>query len=61
LYEKLIDARGEDPLQALCLAISLALELLDAFRQSGGTLTYETGEAFPLEAYAFGLAQRDSD
>jgi hypothetical protein len=59
LYETLLDARGEDSLQALCLAISLALDLLDDIRRKGGRLLWDEDE-FQLEAYAFGAAVRPS-
>jgi hypothetical protein len=55
LYKVLHDAHGEGSLQALCLAISLAQDLLQAFRENGGKLTFETGDEFPLEAYSFGV------
>ncbi len=55
LYKRLHDAHGGDSFQSLCLAISLAQDLLQGFREKGGLLTYETGETFPLEAYSFGV------
>ena len=58
LYDRLADMRGEDALQALCLALRLAFELLDDFRQKGGKLTYETGEDVPIEAYGFCIVRR---
>jgi hypothetical protein len=61
LYERLHDAHGGDSFQSLCLAISLAQDLLQAFREKGGALTYETGELFPLEAYSFGVAKRQDE
>ncbi|NEO83388.1 MAG: hypothetical protein F6J87_03885 [Spirulina sp. SIO3F2] len=47
---KLPDARGEDSFQALCLAISLALRLLESFQAQGGRLLFagETDEEYEL-------------
>jgi hypothetical protein len=58
LFEKLHDAHGGDSFQALCLAAALAQDLLHGFIEKGGLLSYDTGEAFPLESYAFGIARR---
>ncbi|MBX3485152.1 hypothetical protein [Phenylobacterium sp.] len=58
LYESLADARGGDSLQALCLALSLAFDLLQDVRDRGGRLSFEGGSEFPLEAYAFGVARK---
>lgn len=58
LFRNLHDAHGGDSFQALCLAVALAQDLLRDFQQNGGALSYETGERFPLEAYAFGSARR---
>jgi len=55
LYDRLRDMRGEDSFQALCMAVSLAQDLLQDFRGKGGRLLMGT-EDFPLEAYAFGAA-----
>jgi hypothetical protein len=55
LYERLAEARGVDSFQSLCMAISLAQDLLRSFRDNGGKLLVES-EDFPLEAYAFGAA-----
>jgi hypothetical protein len=57
LYARLADPSGVDSFQALCMAISLAQDLLQAFRLKGGRLLMET-EDFPLEAYAFGWISR---
>ncbi len=54
LYDDLTGARGGDPFQALCLALSLILNLLSGFKDKGGTLLIEDGQEFPLEAYSFG-------
>lgn len=57
LYEQLADAAGGDALQALCMAASLILDLLEGFGEAGGTLSYEgSGDQVPLDAYAFGPA-----
>jgi hypothetical protein len=45
---------GESSLQALCLALRLALHLLASFVERGGRLTYPDGEPFDLEGYAIG-------
>jgi hypothetical protein len=38
LYKRLHDAHGGDSLQSLCLAIALAQDLLQGFREKGGSL-----------------------
>jgi hypothetical protein len=58
LFKNLSDAHGGDSFQALCLAMSLAQDLLHGFRENGGALSYETGESFLLEAYSFGIGKR---
>lgn len=58
LYKRLYDAHGEDSFQSLCLAIALAQDLLQDFREKGGLLTYKNGEQFPLESYSFGFSKR---
>ena len=40
LYPKLPDVRGEDSLQALCLALSLTRQLLTYFKEDGGRILY---------------------
>ena len=50
LHSELRDIHGGSSLQALCLALSLAKSLLEGFLQSGGQLTYETGENFAIDA-----------
>jgi hypothetical protein len=57
LYSRLLDQHGVDSFQALCLAIRLAANLLQAFREKGGKLLDGT-EDFPLEAYVFPRANR---
>jgi hypothetical protein len=58
LYKRLRDAHGGDSFQSLCLAIALAQDLLQGFREKGGSLTYDNGEEFPLESYSFGISKR---
>ena len=58
LYKKLHDAHAGDPFQALCLASSLALDLLHGVKEKGGSVLLAPGEPFPFEAYAFGSAVR---
>ncbi|WP_353099109.1 hypothetical protein [Stenotrophomonas lactitubi] len=58
LCKSLQDAHGGSSFQALCLASSLALDLLHGFKQKGGTLFYSAGEDVPLESFAFGVATR---
>lgn len=53
LYSSLHDVHGDDSLQALCLAIGLALKLLNGFRVDGGRLEFDGGDEFPLESYSF--------
>jgi hypothetical protein len=57
LYNRLPDACGEDSFQALCMAASLAQDLLQGFQEKGGTLLIK-GDRFQLEPYAFGPAAR---
>ena len=57
LYRRLHNAHGSGSLQTLCLATSLALNLLQGFIEKGGRLVHEDGTDFPLEAYSFGLAK----
>ena len=56
LHNRLHDAHGGSAFQALCLASSLVLDLLQGFKEQGGSLFYSPGEDFPIEAYAFGVA-----
>ena len=53
LYEKFPDIRGNDSLQALCLAVRFAQTPLEGFREVGGVLMYEDGEEVPLETIFF--------
>ncbi|WP_266183195.1 hypothetical protein [Dyella humicola] len=50
LYPNLRDIHGGSSLQALCLAISLAKSLLDAFLEKGGELTYGENGTFDVNA-----------
>jgi len=60
IHNRLRDAHGNSSFQALCLASSLALNLLQEFKEQGGTLFYSPGQDFPLEAYSFGIASKRS-
>jgi len=51
LHDGLAAMRGEDALQALCLALGLGASLLRGFVSDGGLIEYAAGDAFPLEAY----------
>ncbi len=51
LHEELSDMRGEDALQAICLALGFCASLLRSHVAAGGRLHYPGGEEFPLEAY----------
>jgi hypothetical protein len=59
LYSKLRAQRSNSPVQSLCLAMSLALDLLHGVVEEGGSVSLAGGEPFPFEAYAFGVATRD--
>jgi hypothetical protein len=56
LYSRLHDAHGSTSLQALCLALSLAIDLLAKFREDGGTLAHDDGTEYTLDPLAFGAA-----
>jgi hypothetical protein len=51
LYDGIAAMRGEDALQAICLAFGLCAALLRDHVTAGGRLQYPGGEEFPLEAY----------
>jgi hypothetical protein len=51
LYDDLLAMRGEDALQAICLALGLCASLLRGHLESGGQLHFPGGGEFPLEAY----------
>ena len=51
LYDNLIDIRGEDSLQALCLAASLVRSLLTGVIENGGRLLHpNTNDSYELDA-----------
>lgn len=51
LYDRLRDIRGQDSLQALCLAASLVRTLLTAFVAGGGRIMFtNTDDAYELNA-----------
>ena len=54
LHYDLRDAHGNSSLQAICLATTLALHLLQEFKQLGGIVRYPNGTDCPLEAYSVG-------
>lgn len=60
LEESLSPIMGEDPLQALCLALALAASLLRDEVARGTRLEYAAGGDFPLEAYFGGLGEFDT-
>jgi hypothetical protein len=51
LYDKLADMHGGDALQALCLAVRLALSLLSAFKDEGGKILDRDGKDVSFESY----------
>lgn len=53
-----IDAHGVDSLQALSMALYLVGYQLQDFQDKGGTLQYDTGDAFDLDAYKLGNFRR---
>lgn len=57
LHGHLSDARGLDAVQALCLAVCFAFDILSDFKASGGRLLLRDGGEVPLEAYALTFAQ----
>ena len=54
LYSRLSDIAGSDSFQAVLLACSLAIDLLQDFKDKGGSLTHPDGEEFRLDTYGFG-------
>ncbi|WP_104204054.1 DUF6968 family protein [Billgrantia saliphila] len=50
LHEQLRDTHGDNSIQAHCLAMSLAQQVLAEFRDDDGLLSFDRGEALPLEA-----------
>ncbi|CAN5868818.1 hypothetical protein BH23GEM9_BH23GEM9_29670 [soil metagenome] len=51
LHDDILPIRGNDSLQALCLATGMAELLLRGFVAGGGRLEYDDGEIFPIDAY----------
>ena len=60
LYSRLHDAHGSTSLQALCLALSLVIDLLAKFKEDGGTLAHDDGTEYTIAPLAFGAAVRSS-
>ncbi|MFZ2971334.1 MAG: hypothetical protein WA049_01735 [Ferribacterium limneticum] len=58
LYKELAEATGIDPFHSLCLASSLALDLLQGFIDDGGRILHDDGTDVLLQAYAFGVANK---
>jgi hypothetical protein len=58
LYSCLAHAAGVDSVQALCMALSLGIDLLGKFVEDGGSLLNDDGTEFPLQSYAFGHGNR---
>ena len=58
LHSTLSAARSNSAFQSLCLAISLALDLLHAVVENGGSVLLAPGAPLPFAAYAFGIAVR---
>ena len=50
------DVHGNSSLQALCLALSLAIDSLEEFKADGGSLTYEDGTEYDLWSLSFTAA-----
>jgi hypothetical protein len=62
LYDRLSDVRGEDALQALCLAASLACSLLQSYVEAGGRLVHpETNDDYSLKNTFSGVGDAESD
>jgi hypothetical protein len=53
LHATLVHPIGGDPLQSLCLALKLGMDLLRAFIEGGGRLEWDDGSAVDLAAYGF--------
>jgi hypothetical protein len=61
LFKNLCDVHGGSSFQALCLASSLTLGLLQDFRdKKGASLFYEPGEDFDFGPFSFGLVGDNS-
>jgi hypothetical protein len=62
LYDRLPDVRGEDALQALCLAASLARSLLEGYVETGGRLVHpETNSDYGLKNTFSRVGDAESD
>lgn len=61
LYSRLAHIVGSDSMRALCLAISLGLDLLGKFVDGGGRLLHLDGTHASIEVFAFGHAIRSSN
>jgi hypothetical protein len=57
LYERITDSPGASSFQALCLATSIAQDLLADFKGQGGVLLESDGTDFLSESYS--LSQKD--
>jgi hypothetical protein len=56
LFEDVREVHGSSSLQALCLALSLAVDSLEQFKADGGSLTYEDGSEYALWSLSFTAA-----
>ncbi len=54
LYSRPREVHAGDAFQSICLAATSVLSDLHAIVESGGTISFTTGERFPLEAYPVG-------
>ena len=53
LHSKAVSIYGDGSLQALCLGIRHAMQMLQAFVEGGGVLLYENGETFEPSVFGF--------
>jgi hypothetical protein len=53
LYPRVQDAVGGSSFQSICLALALVLKLLTHFGEDGGSLTYDDGTPYALDAHYF--------
>ena len=61
LHDRLQDVRGEDSLQALCLAVSLIRSLLSSYLEDGGLLMHpDTDYPYDLNATFGRVGFRDN-
>jgi hypothetical protein len=56
LFGEARDVHGNSSLQALCLALSLAVDALEKFEADGGSLAYEDGTDYDLWSLSFTAA-----